>query len=787
MTQTLQATAGRLLDASLEDDLGLRDHEVDRIKARAAAYVEGNRVQQDVARAGRAMDAFLAGLSIFSFCFLVLFCFTVTGALPFLLFYIVLQALVIGFWRLVISPARFHRFGDDALFITYRASLDQLPRFKASLRDEKYKFLLFAYLLLDAMVICAILDAGRLLPYLNNIIFDRGEFPASTLSSLVPGIVIIGLAVNVFGGIVAARYKIVDPVSGNAFPAPRQARAISVVVLASIIALVVFGSLVPADFAAYVKPSPTSDNFLAYLDMDLPMFRARFVVTVYFGLVFAGGAVLAFLIVVGFTALESALVRHRVTRHWSLAPPAERNWEFAATVARHEQATRDKIAARKRAIAEIGIMCLLMVIGMWFFLKLGGEIWGLDWMNYAGYATLGLALIWFMFISPFHHARKDGKFHYPTAKQNGAYAWIDERGMGSFKHYYREVFGKKKGLILWVLYWMLMLVSVFNFDEIGLAMMNWKAMFANPARPPEGVIVDFVGLVVDAPEATAMAVVLVATGLSVVAFVAALGKPEADFNGSKAWCMFYKGLVGAVMIGCFFWAFKVPPVAAAVNLMSVEFLLVLGLVIALFGVAAVLCLLVIIPFLVKFDNLGAPKKEIVLIILSTIVLTWIIVLVFDFFLPMTDVNGDPIVYGYPFRFGGEYEVSALLERFDLGEFLMEWFGRYVAWGAVQQYLFMSYFLVLWRKAFPRSKGYIVAVGTACIFGVIHAIDWPLMAFTGIAGMMWAWYWNKEYYDQATGRVVRGNNLLLWGLVHGFGGSLLGMIMPFSLAVGPFNM
>ncbi|MHA1792642.1 MAG: hypothetical protein ACTSVI_08360 [Promethearchaeota archaeon] len=781
-----EETVEYLLEEELENDIKMKDYQIDRIKRFSSLYFKERSWEKDVEFTKKAMNYFLIGLSIFSFSVLVLFCYIYLNLYPFLLFYIVVQATLI-IWRFFFSPVRYNAFRDMKTFITYRGYLTQGPRLRTQLRDDKYKFLVFIYLFLNMLVLCSIIDAPRLVPYLNNIIYNRGENPGALLSSLVPAVIVLGFIINIFGAIVGARYKVVEKPSGRVKPS-KVMSLVFITVIVSIFILIFAAIDHPSDMAQFLKPSATNNNWIYYFDQDQPITRSRNAVFTFYGLVYFGATGLAILVILGLTAFETALLHAGQNKHVQHTGSLENNWEYKAARGRQEKMRLDKIKTRKRSLLEIAIMCLSMIIGMWLFLYYGGEVAKIKWMSYAGYAVIGLALIWFMVLSPFYHAKKDGKYHYPTMKHNAFYAWFDERGMGSFKYYYREVFSKKRSLLLWTTYWLLMLAAVFNFDEINLGFMNWQYLFQNPTGTPSGVIVDFVGLLVDAPNESAVSVILFATGLSVIAFIAALDKKKEQFGGSLFWCIFYKVIIGVVLLGCFFWLAKVPNIIEKVDFTSGVFIQSLIMTIIFFGITTVALIFFVIPFVVKFDNLNRGiAKDIVLILISTIVLTWIIIVIFDFFLPMTDINGLPVVYGYPFKTGEEYEVSNLVANFDLGVFLMEWFGRYIAWGAVQQYLFMSYFLTLWKKVFPRSKGYIVAVLTASIFGVVHAIDWPLMIFTAVAGMIWAWYWNQEYFDKKTGRVMKGNNLLLWGIVHGFGGSLLGILMPFTLGVGPFNM
>nr|MDO8087228.1 hypothetical protein [Candidatus Sigynarchaeum springense] len=776
------------LEDELVDDLGLKDFEVDRIKERSTRYLGSRALETDLARSSRIMDTFLVGLSAFVFFLCVVFCWLFLGIYQFVLVYVGTQVLILA-WRFVLSPLRHHGFASKELLVKYRCYLPQEKQAKAFLKDNAYAVLAVLYLVVDAMVFLSFFDMPRMLVHLNNMIYNRGEYPLSLVTSIAPALVIVGFVVNVLGAAIIAKYQRKERGTGRVLGSKKATLLLSIAVVASIAALLAIGIATSTEFTKFNEPAPGINNFLYYFDVDQPLYRARGVIYTYYFLVYAGAAVLALLIICGLSVMETTIMLGKLNAHWDRSPPVERNWEFKVTAMRHEENTRRKIRARKFSLGELLVICLLAIVAMWVCLKWGGEIMDIEWMNYVGYGLLGIIVIWGFILSPVYHAKNDGQFHYPTSRQNVAYAMFDERGIGSFKYYFKKVFNKQRSLVAWTLYFLLMLTAVFNFDELSLSMINWKDMFESPAKVPEGVIVDFVEMISGTPHPyeTALGVVLFATAMSLVAFVGALGKKKEDFGGSGAWCVFFKVVVGLIVLGCFFWVTKIPQVTSSVDLLSMDFFLSLGLVVAFFFVAIMVILFLVMPWIIKFDNLGATKRKIVEILVMTIVLLGVIVGIFHFVLPMTDTSGANIIYGYPWDSGAANEVKAKLESFDLGVFLMEWCGRYIAWGGVQQFLFMSIFLTLWKKIFPRSKGYMVAVGTSCIFGVIHAIDWPLMIFTFVAGLFWAKGWHAEYYDPKTGRVVHGNNLFLWGFVHGFGGSLLGMLAPFSLGVGPFNM
>ncbi|MHA1717220.1 MAG: hypothetical protein ACTSXP_16365, partial [Promethearchaeota archaeon] len=446
-----------------------------------------------------------------------------------------------------------------------------------------------------------------------------------------------------------------------------------------------------------------------------------------------------------------------------------------------------KIKARINAIVELVLVCFSMVFAMWVCLWWGGHEMNLDYMNWIGYGILGILLLWLFLFSWIFHPNLHGRYHYPT--KNRGYACFEERGLGSLKHYYQHVFKKQKSLIIWTLYWFIVITSIFDFRDASLTFFDWKSIFeqSDTYIEPSGYIVDLGNQIGINADYTAVAVMLVVSSLSTIAFIFGMGKKRENFQGSRFWTIFFKSALGFTVFCCFFWFAKTYNIIKKVNILSIELAKAIGYIAGLFAIVAILLVFILMPIFVNFKNLSAPKNEILNILLTTIILLLLISVFFYWLLPRYGVGGKVLIWGPPFKPEPEYEVHNLIKNFDLGVFLVEWVGHYIIWGAVQQYLFMGYFSNLLRKIFPRSKGYAIAGFTGMIFGLIHAVDWPLMLFTAVAGMIWVWYWNKEYYNKKTGQVVRGNNLFLWGLVHGFGGSLLGMLAPFTMAVGPFNM
>jgi membrane protease YdiL (CAAX protease family) len=104
---------------------------------------------------------------------------------------------------------------------------------------------------------------------------------------------------------------------------------------------------------------------------------------------------------------------------------------------------------------------------------------------------------------------------------------------------------------------------------------------------------------------------------------------------------------------------------------------------------------------------------------------------------------------------------------------------YTMWGMVQQYLFLSYFNTRFRKGFDNSKKgqFLCALCTGLCFGLIHMPFLPLSTLTFIGGFLYAYFFGKDKY----------RNLFIMGIAHGFGGTLVSMLTPMVMVVGPWGI
>jgi len=124
---------------------------------------------------------------------------------------------------------------------------------------------------------------------------------------------------------------------------------------------------------------------------------------------------------------------------------------------------------------------------------------------------------------------------------------------------------------------------------------------------------------------------------------------------------------------------------------------------------------------IRLDNLGASAREVVI---ATVILA-----------------GGIVAIGL--AAGGFHWVSP--RRF--GDITLVYLG----WGFCQQYLLQSFSLRRLRQA--QAPRWCAVIAAACVFGLIHAPNWYLVAGTTLAGAVWC------------GLFLRNANIITLGLAH----------------------
>jgi membrane protease YdiL (CAAX protease family) len=187
-----------------------------------------------------------------------------------------------------------------------------------------------------------------------------------------------------------------------------------------------------------------------------------------------------------------------------------------------------------------------------------------------------------------------------------------------------------------------------------------------------------------------------------------------------------------------------------------------------------LLVFILFPFMLRLDNFARALRFIFAFMISI----FAIVLAFNlFFQFVMEPLRDALEGWYYIRLRGtpaSERLSALADPLAIGG---QWAG-YVFWGWVQQFIFASYFAVLFGRAFDlgRRRGFFTACFfSALVFSLVHLPNVWLMFFTFIGGFA-----GTLYFYQC-------RNIFALGFVHGFGGSLLNKLTPINFSVGAGQM
>jgi hypothetical protein len=487
--------------------------------------------------------------------------------------------------------------------------------------------------------------------------------------------------------------------------------------------------------------------------------------------IYLGIAAIGIMILLGLSGLEGGYIKMLYRRKIESLPPEEDNWEYNKTTKRHEEEKKCINKVRAYSAIELVVVLVAAVGGYWTLWLADVDQWNIPELYTAMIVELAIVAIWALILSPFFQYKREKKFYFKDPHQNWKTLEFEERGLGSWKTYYREDRKKHNKLMAYLIY----------FNILGLWGLAWNN--GGGENIVGGVIFNALGIAETAVVPT-MIIFYLAWNILFLVYTGLITIYNNSTEGK-----IYKVLLFLVI---FFFTLGTIGLLNAFeteimyyNWASMDFILGMVTVVVLFGLFVFLLYFFVLPIAVRLDNFEVVKKDIAVIMISTIVFMSIFAAFFDFFLPMADASGTPFQHGYPYLSGLDEDASYLWNNFAFPIYLIGWYG-YVWWGFVQQFLFMSYFLRLLYRIFPKSEGFLPAGFSSLIFGIIHYPDWPLMLFTGVAGLMWAYFWQKKYINK-DGKEVRGNNLYIWGMIHGFGGTFVSQLIPISMSVGPFNV
>ncbi|MHA1343040.1 MAG: hypothetical protein ACTSQG_03585 [Promethearchaeota archaeon] len=755
----------------------LEDFQIDNIDKYCKEFLKDEKEVKTIVRRTVFFDVKILVILFFSLMVFYFFCFYVFNIPQFNIYFyyfIIATAFLFFFWFFFISPLRTHELRnengqlDDKLYIKYRGIITPGTAIKKQLADAGIKYVIFSYFLIAIIILFALQQDFYATHYLNLIYTAYDKIKINPIQSTIPALLVIFMAVNCFGFVAIALFNRKDLIMDQEIPGIYLKKIILIIFSAILIILNIIFAIQYADLCAefwkYGNPlnSPSGKSFTAvWYTIILYIF------------IFLGIAGLGIMCLLGLSALEGGFIKMLYRQKIESLPPEENVWEFHKTVERH--IVEKECFNKTRIWSAIELISIIaLAVGGYWTLWLAQEIWNNKFLYNLMIIELAFVIIWIFILSGYFHYRREQKYYWKDPHHNFKTVSFEDRGLGSWKTYYREDIKKRKKLIMFLLYFNLLGLwgLAYDFKRSGgggvNAMRDW--FFAPLGISEEAVL-------------PCMIVFYVSLNLFFLMYTAHITIFDNSNEGK-----FYKFLMLSI-IACFTFggvliisAFE--DKLSTFNWNSLEFVFGLITVFSIFLIFALILVFFIFPVAIRFDNFELVKKDILLIFISTIILMTIFCVLFDFFLPMTRSDGSLIMYGYPYKTGAENDASFKWENFNLGGFLIHWYG-YVWWGFVQQFLFMSYFLRLLTKVFPNSKGFLPAALSSCIFGIIHFPDWPLMLFTGLAGLMWAYFWQKDYTNRE-GKEVKGNNLYIWGVVHGFGGTLVYYLIPISMSVGPFN-
>ncbi len=181
---------------------------------------------------------------------------------------------------------------------------------------------------------------------------------------------------------------------------------------------------------------------------------------------------------------------------------------------------------------------------------------------------------------------------------------------------------------------------------------------------------------------------------------------------------------------------------------SIGGLLVLGLVLACF------------PVFARLDDLFDSIKDMIMLFLVGVIFLTLWNYLCEWFLTTPSLHWS----------WTDDVPENLRDSFSILPFFTRVSG-YFYWGWVQELLFLGYFCWLLYKIEPKNQ-WLNATISSLLFMMFHWDNIALMVGTAIGGFAWAIFWKSR------------RNLFMLGWMHGFNGTLVDMLVPMSMTVGP---
>lgn len=753
-------------DSSLEH---LEDYDIDNIEKYTTEFLKYDKpIVKKVIRFDIMILTFIS-IAIIPFYFACFYVFNTPYFKTYFWYFELTTIAVVIMWFYLLSPLRTHEIynkngkRDDKLFLKYRGIITPGTSIKKQLSDNKKGFVMYSCLLISIILLYSVLEDNMAVNYLNLIYGAYTGAPIGSIASTIPVVLLFLLIASIIGFMVASSYDHKDLVRDQKIGKFR---------LKKLILIVIFLTFLVTSIILMVLHSNLMNNFWTNSNVVTTKswadFNAIWTTIVFYMFMFLGIIGIGIMIALGFSGIEGGYIKMLYRQKIDSLPPEENNWEYHKTIKRHKEEKECFNKTRRNSAIELLIVIALAVGGYWT-LWLADEHWNNPTLYNLMIAELAVVVLWVFIFSAAVHYKRERKYYHKDPHQNFKTLEFEERGLGSWKTYYREDIKKRKVLITYLVY----------FNILGLWGLSWNN------GGGEGVV-EMIFNALGLPEAAAVPALIVfycAWNLTFLTYTSYI-----TINNNSTEGKIYKALLLLVIclftLGTYLLITVFEDRLQGFNWLSMDFILGLTIVTTLYLLLAIILVIFIFPVAIRFDTFEVVKKDIIVIMISTIVLISVMVAFFNFFLPMVDGSGSIIQHGYPFDKGADKSAQYLWNNFVFPHYLIGWYG-YVWWGFVQQYLFMSYFLRLLTKIFPHSKGFIPAALSSCIFGIIHYPDWPLMLFTGLAGMFWAYSFQKVHTTK-DGKIVRGYNLYLFGMIHGFGGTFVNQLIPISMSVGPFN-
>ncbi|MHA1792643.1 MAG: CPBP family glutamic-type intramembrane protease [Promethearchaeota archaeon] len=683
------------------------------------------------------------------------------------------------YWAFLLNPFDKLRKSEGGTRVYIQEIVHENPKspavfLKHVIKATKFRWLGFFYMWFVGFLICSLYDASSW-----TFIMQHQYYWFSKIPSIIPLALLMLLFVNVTFGVLI----------GLSRPKTRAGSK------RKVLALIIVGACLFATIILALMNAPAVQDYIEHWnDYSIkypenpsdpgPTYWINYN-ALFWTLAMISSGLIAFLFPVLSNTYQNMKFRAIIKKYYKkVLEKYEKPWEYIKLKSRHDVDDKRKKNMKIWSAFELAFFFGLVLIALWGFYFYWGILANNKLMENLGIGIMAFELIWAIAISPIVHYHMERSFLYQGKR--ALYVLTEDRGIGAWKKFW-QLFNFKRGpqfspeekkKMLALRRFIIVLAGIMVLWICGLGVFEDNTVGGIFKQVLNAL---HVNLSLDEDQYHQVIRGLFSIGFMIVAPVLLIYSAkilkfndvrDPDRGKKRIYGILWLILLSMFSLGSIdlFNKFGVDINFTVSHFNSDVFtVLIIGIIITvlLIFLLVVLCF----PIFVRLDDLFESINDLI----SLFIVGIVILVIWNyfcewFFVTVVDPSTNTITHlHWSWLTGDDQAPSYLRDNFNLLKFFTGTTG-YFYWGWVQELLFLGYFCWLLYKIQPNK--YINAIISSLLFMMFHWDDIALMIGTAIAGFAWALWWDKR------------RNLFILGWTHGYNGTLVNMLIPMSMTVGP---